>query len=460
MSSGLLWNHILAEFILSGGTRYTEPELLMHYQTERLTHVRKQQEAQFADAPDMHTLYAQIDVPVSAIVKTMHDRGVHIDVPLLHNTREKLIATRHTLATRIRDRLGDINPSSPKQIGEALKNTLHIPLKKTATGQYSTANYELTLLAKAYPVVQDILDYRAVDKTITTYVDALLEKVDTEGCIHPAYELTSAATGRLASSAPNIQSTPVGPPYGDMIRSSFTARPGMILIGFDYSQQELRILAHLSHDPKLSDAFHTGIDVHEATASWVLKIPEGQVDGSTRSIGKTLNFGIIYGETPYGLARQLGKPVEECAHILKSYYEAYSGIKRYYDNLLTSAKMHGYVETMCGRRRGIPGLPYGKPAKYLRPDQERVLKNFPIQGSAADMTKKAMVSIVLNVLPRYAEAHMVMQIHDELIFEFPAKNTKRDVFIHDVEQAMKVALPLDVPVVVDHKVGESWAQLK
>ncbi|HNQ31584.1 MAG TPA: DNA polymerase [Candidatus Woesebacteria bacterium] len=454
------WNHTLAAFILSGGTRYTEQEFLAHYEVDTLEKVQAVQQKEFMQVPDMYSLYTTIDLPVSHIVLAMHEYGVHLDVAMLQETRKTLVEKRATFAQRIRDRLGNINPSSPKQIGDALSTICKVSLKKTATGQYSTTNYELTQLAPTFPVAQDILDYRAVDKVITTYVDALLDKVDASNCIHPVYDLTSAATGRLASSNPNIQSTPVGPPYGDMIRACFTARPEMVLIGFDYSQQELRILAHLSHDPKLSDAFHTGIDVHEATASWVLKIPEGQVDAAARSIGKTLNFGIIYGETPYGLARQLGKPVAECAHILKSYYEAYSGIKRYYDNLLTSAKMHGSATTMCGRRRGIPGLPYGKPTKYLRPDQERVLKNFPIQGSAADMTKKAMVSVAQDVLPRYADAHLVMQIHDELIFEFPTKSTKRDAFIKDVEQAMKHALPLDVPVVVDHKVGKNWAQLK
>jgi DNA polymerase-1 len=173
-----------------------------------------------------------------------------------------------------------------------------------------------------------------------------------------------------------------------------------------------------------------------------------------------VNFGIIYGQTPYGLSAQLGKSVEECTHILKVYFETYPGVKSYFDNLLIFAKLHGYVETMLGRRRGIPGLPYGKPAKYITQAQERVLKNFPIQGSAADMTKKAMVAIADHVLPKYPDAVLVMQIHDELVFEYHSENeAKIEIFAIAVEQCMKDALPLDVPVVVDWKAGGNWGEI-
>jgi DNA polymerase-1 len=361
---------------------------------------------------------------------------------------------------RITDRLGPVNTNSPKQLGDALVEKLKVKLPKTKTGQYSTNVWDLTLLAPKYPVVQDILDFRAVDKIITTYIDAVLEKVDQEGRIHPQYDLMSAATGRLASHDPNIQSTPIGPPYGDKIRSTFVAPAKAVLIAFDYSQQELRILAHLSKDQKLKDAFEKGHDVHQITASRIFDIPKGKVPKELRNIGKTVNFGIIYGQTPYGLSAQLGKSVEECTHILKVYFETYPGVKHYFDNLLIFAKLHGYVETMLGRRRGIPGLPYGKPAKYITQAQERVLKNFPIQGSAADMTKKAMVAIADHVLPKYPDAVLVMQIHDELVFEYHSENeAKIEIFAIAVEQCMKDALPLDVPVVVDWKAGGNWGEI-
>ena len=455
-----IWNHELAAFILSGGTRYTEAELLTHYGADSLHDVRKAQEEAFAEVPEMNMLYKAVDLPVSSIVERMRFHGICIDHDRLRTIREDLVGKREVLMKRITDRLGAVNTNSPKQLGDALVEKLKVKLPKTKTGQYSTNVSDLTMLAPSYPVVQDILDFRAVDKTITTYIDAVLTKVDQEGRIHPSYDLMSAATGRLASHDPNIQSTPIGPPYGDMIRSTFIAPPKAVLLAFDYSQQELRILAHLSKDPKLKEAFEHGHDVHEITASRIFDIPEGKVPKELRNIGKTVNFGIIYGQTPYGLSAQLGKSVEECSHILKVYFETYPGVKKYFDNLLIFAKLHGYAETMLGRRRGIPGLPYGKPTKFINQAQERVLKNFPIQGSAADMTKKAMVAVADHVLPAYPDAELVMQIHDELVFEYQSEDKKKiDAFAKEVEKCMVEALPLDVPVVVDWKVGENWGEI-
>lgn len=457
----MIWNHELASFILSGGIRNTLASLLNDYHTDSLSEIQKQQESQFADLPDMNLLYKAIDLPVSQIVETMRVHGVLIDPHKYAIVREELVAKRDIYSKRITDRLGSINPNSPKQLGTALSDIIKIKLPKTASGQYGTGNAELVGFAKDYPVVQDILDFRAVDKVITTYIDPIVGKADANNRIHPQYDLMSAATGRLASSEPNIQSIPIGKPYGDHIRRCFVAPSDGVLIGFDYSQQELRILAHLSNDAKLQEAFHNNHDVHIITAAKVFNIPEGMVTKDLRNIGKTLNFGIIYGETPYGLARQLGKSVEECAHILRTYYETYSGVKRYFDNLLTSTKMHGYLTTLCGRRRAIPGLPLGKGAKYLTATQERILKNFPIQGSAADMTKKAMVAIADHVLPKYPDASLVMQIHDELIFEYYSKDKNQiNKFASAVHDAMVTAIALNVPVVVDWKVGDNWAELK
>lgn len=455
------WNHELAAFILSGGVRYKTGDLLAYYHTDSLDEVRKAQEETFADMPDMNLLYKAIDLPVSSLVESMHSHGILIDPQQFARVREELVEKRDTFRKRINDRLGAVNPNSPKQLGEALTDTMKIKLPKTASGQYATGSGELVGFAKAYPVVQDILDHRAVDKIITTYIDPVVAKVDKDNRIHPVYDLMSAATGRLVSSDPNIQSTPIGKPYGDLIRGCFIAPPDGVLIGFDYSQQELRILAHLSGDEKLMDAFSKGHDVHVITAAKVFNMPEEMITKDLRNIGKTLNFGIIYGETPYGLARQLGKSVEECAHILKTYFETYPHVKRYFDNLLTGAKIHGYVETICGRRRSIPGLPMGKGTKYIAPAQERVLKNFPIQGSAADMTKKAMVALATHLLPRYPKADLVMQIHDELIFEFHSKEKSEiDRFAKDVHDTMANALPLRVPIVVDWIVGKTWAEVK
>lgn len=461
MTTDTQWDCILAAFILSGGTRYSEADLLTHYGVDSLTEVRKLQEEAFADMPEMNMLFKSIDLPVRDIVRRMHHYGVLVDPERFDTVRSELGVKRDTLIRRITDRLGPINPNSPRQLGDALVDKLGLKLTKTATGQYGTRSEDLAKHASTHPVVQDIMDHRAVDKIITTYIDAIVSKIDREHRIHPTYDLTSAATGRIASSDPNIQSTPIGKPYGDRIRGCFIAPTGGVLLGFDYSQQELRILAHLSGDTALCAAFVDGRDVHEITASKVFDIPLEKVTPELRAVGKTLNFGIIYGETPYGLSRQLDRSVEDCAHILKSFYDTYPGIRRYFDNILTSAKINGSVETICGRRRGIPGLPLGKSAKYIAPAQERVLKNFPIQGSAADMTKKGMVAIADHVLPRHPDAHLTMQIHDELIFEYDSNDMKKvNAFALEVHDAMISALPLDVPIVVDWMSGENWAMLK
>ncbi|MBP6993731.1 hypothetical protein KBB12_00630 [Candidatus Woesebacteria bacterium] len=455
------WNHELAQFILSGGNKLSADQLLIEYQADTLSEVQKKQESAFKEYLTMSVLYHDVELPISTIINEMHAHGILIDTKKLAEIQLDLIAKRAILAKRITDRLGEININSPKQLGEALVEKFKITLSKTKTGQFSTSVSDLTPLATTYPVVRDLLDHRAVDKVISTYINPIFEKVEaTGGRIHPTYDQMSAATGRLASHDPNIQSTPIGPPYGDMIRSTFIAPPKSVLIGLDYSQQELRVLAHLSRDTKLMEAFQDGHDVHEITASRIFDIPVAEVSKELRSIGKTLNFGIIYGQTSYGLSAQLGKSVEECAHILKTYYETYAGVKKYFDNLLTFAKLHGYVETILGRRRGVPGLPYGKSAKFINQAQERVLKNFPIQGSAADMTKKAMVAVHDLVLPKYPKAHLIMQIHDELVFEFESQNEKEiREFVVDVEKQMKEALPLNVPIVVDWKAGKNWKEL-
>lgn len=455
------WNHELAHFILSGGTKLSSDQLFVEYHVGTLDEVRKKQESAFGENPAMYTLYEDVELPVSIIIHEMHTHGILIDTKKLTEIQIDLTEKRAILAKRITDRLGDININSPKQLGEVLVEKFKIKLSKTKTGQFSTSVSDLTPLATTHPVVQDLLDHRAVDKVISTYINPVFEKIDSKDRrVHPTYDQMSAATGRLASHDPNIQSTPIGPPYGDMIRSTFVAPSQSVLIGLDYSQQELRILAHLSQDMKLMEAFRDGHDVHEITASRIFDIPGDKVPKELRNVGKTVNFGIIYGQTPYGLSAQLGKSVEECTHILKVYFETYPGVKKYFDNLLIFAKLHGYIETMLGRRRGVPGLPYGRPAKFITQAQERVIKNFPIQGSAADMTKKAMIAVHELILPKYPKAHLIMQIHDELVFEFESQNEKEiKEFVTDVEKNMKDALPLSVPIAVDWKVGKNWKEL-
>ncbi len=481
------WNHEIAHFLLSGGVVITKDDYDSVYKSSDKDEIEKIQRKQLADLPSMLSLLTEVELSVEAIAKSMHEYGIHIDKEKLTNLKEKYEETREVLIKSITDKLGPINLNSPKQLGQVLVLEHKLNLPKTKTGQYMTSSDVLTPYVEKYAVVREILEFRALDKIINTYITPILDRLDCCSRIHPRYDQMSAATGRLASHDPNIQSTPVSGIYGEAIRSVFTSPSGSKLISFDYSQQELRILAHLSGDKELHDAFAKNIDVHILTASRVLDIPIDKVGKAERNIGKTLNFGIVYGETSYGLSRQLGKSPEECAGILKRYFETYSGVKRYFDNLLIHAKIHGYIETILGRRRGIPGQKMYTPKKSLLASEERILKNFPIQGSAADMTKRAMVNIWKNVMPKYPQAHMVMQIHDELVFEYSIsdegvadrvqgvdKYTKKQEvilslpkdpeknlndFIKDVKATMENALTLSVPVVVDAKVGGSWGEI-
>ncbi len=465
-----MWHHTLAHFLLSGGESLDESELLVKYGASDLDAVRTAQEKQFLTLPKLSKLYTLIELPVSQIITQMHEVGIHIDRARLDEVQVQLTHTRADLSAKIKKTLGEVNLNSPKQLGDALVTTLKVTLPKTKTCQWSTGVDVLTPLAPQHELVRDILEFRAVDKILGTYVEPIHTFIAEDGRIHPTYIQTVASTGRLGCKDPNIQSTPITGEYGAMVRSYYTAPPGSLLIGCDYSQQELRILAHVSGDAKLRDAFEKGIDVHVVTASEILDIPLDQVDKAARTIGKTLNFGIVYGETAFGLTKQLNKSPAECSEILKRYFETYSGVKRYFDNLLTGAKIHGKVETMYGRMRGIPGLPLGTPAKFLKGEQERILKNFPIQGSAADMTKAAMVKVALDVLPHYPQAKLIMQIHDELIFEYTPSSIippGRDLvppevyaFQKAVVESMQHAVKLSVPVVVESSIGTNWSMLK
>lgn len=450
----------MAHFLLSGGEIISDSEILAIYKTENLEGVENAQKTSFKHLPTMLSLYENIETMVLEIVKEMHAHGIYIDREKLTALRGDYDNKREVLSKKITEKLGPINLNSPRQLGQVLVLEHKLNLPKTKTGQYTTTSEALSVYAKTNEAVREILEFRTLDKIINTYILPILERLDENSRIHPDYDLMSAATGRMAAHNPNIQSTPVTGVYGDAIRSVFAAPHGKKLIAFDYSQQELRILAHLSQDPKLHDAFAKGVDIHVLTASSVLQIPEDKVGKTERNIGKTLNFGIIYGETPYGLAKQLGKTPEECAGILRRYFETYYGVKKYFDNLMIHAKIHGFVETILGRRRGIPGQRIYAPKKSLLPAEERIIKNFAIQGSAADMTKKAMVDIWEKVMPKHKEAHLVMQIHDELVFEYDSLDEKKlKSFAEEIKSTMIRAIPFSVPVEVDWQIGDNWGEI-
>jgi DNA polymerase I len=458
------WDIELAHFLLAGGTKISEPDAIVDiYGSIDKDAVMSKQREDFKNLPKLMWLYEHVELNVLNIVAQMKIAGIQIDKDLLTKIHTEFVDKRESLVRQIKAHLGDININSPKQLGERLVAKYKLLLPKTKTGQYKTTSDELHSHVSQYPFICDILEFRILDKIINGYIEPIMSRLDENSRIHPQYDLMSAATGRLASSEPNIQSTPVVGIYGGEIRKVFVAPTDCKLVSFDYSQQELRILAHLSQDRKLCDAFAKNIDVHSQTAQSVLSLPEDKINADERRVGKILNFGIMYGETSFGLSRQLHKSPQECSEILKKYFENYEGVKKYFDNLLTNAKIHGFVETILGRRRGIPGLPIYQTKKFFLPAEERILKNFPIQGSAADMTKKAMVDVWQNVLPKYPQAKLIMQIHDELVFEYSLENktSEGDLenFIDAVRKCMSQSVKLSVPVIVDAKVGSNWADI-
>jgi DNA polymerase-1 len=417
--------------------------------------VRPQLETELAEG-GLASLFTEVEMPLVGVLARMELAGVLIDLGALAQMRDEFGATLEGLEARIYELVGhEFNIGSPKQLEQILFHELGLAAtKRTRTG-YSTDASVLEELRDKHEVIGLILEHRQVAKLKSTYVDALPTLVDAEDRLHTTYQQAVAATGRLSSTDPNLQNIPIRTALGRRIRRAFVAPEGKLLFGADYSQQELRILAHVSGDPGLRADFAAHSDIHLAAAARVLGLSPEQVGPKERSVAKMINYGIAYGLSDYGLAERLKIPREEAQKFITDYFAAYEGIRRYTVEMKILARDQGFVTTLLGRRRYLPELTARNGA--LRSAGERMAINMPIQGTAADGMKIAMLRVDAALRDGSYRTRMLLQVHDELVFETDEEELPRLAGM--VEELMEGALPLDVPLEVDLKVGANWEQM-
>ena len=411
-------------------------------------------EAQAADA-----IFTKIEMPLVRVLASMERAGMYVDPARLSAQSDELVGQIQELETRIRELAGgeEFNLSSPMQLSRILFDKLGLPtagLKKTQRGYYSTNAKVLEDLAKDHEIVRLILEFREKTKIKSTYLDTLGPLRRNDGRVHTTYNQTITATGRLSSSNPNLQNIPTRSELGHAVKKAFSVEEGSVFVAIDYSQIELRLLAHLSGDEHLVSAFNEGEDFHAETAARVFGVPVDQVTPQLRSRAKAVNFGIVYGQQAYGLSQTLDIPMAEAREMIDAYFRAYPGVRTYLDETVTFAKQTGYAETMYGRRRPIPELRV--PAQRMF--GERTAMNHPMQGSAADIIKIAMVRVAERLRAEGFEAKMILQVHDELDFECPAGEV--DALVAMVREEMEGVAELRVPLIADASVGETWAEAK
>jgi DNA polymerase-1 len=404
-------------------------------------------------------VFYEIESPLVPVLVSMEVAGVTVDVKALEDYGERLQSEIARIAQEIYELAGlPFNLNSPKQLGEVLFERLGLEGsgKKTRTGQYATGEAELVKLASRYPIAKKILEYRALVKLKNTYVDALPSWIFPKtGRIHSTFNQAVTSTGRLQCENPNLQNIPIRTEEGKEIRKAFIPRgPGYLLLSADYSQIELRIMAALSGDPGLREAFETGMDIHRATASRVFGIPPETVTPEMRRTAKMVNFGIMYGISPFGLAQRLGISKAEAAEIINQYFNQYPGVRSYIERTIEFCREHGYVETVTGRRRYLPDIRSAN--QTIRHAAERNAINAPIQGTAADLIKIAMIRLYRWLKGRQARTQLILQVHDELLFDL-WEEEKQEV-LPVVEQEMRGALSLGIPIEVRLGLGKNWLE--
>ncbi len=402
-------------------------------------------------------LFNDVEVPLITVLADMEREGIKLDVPALKEFSQQLETDIIQVEKEINELAGfKFNISSPKQVGDVLFDVLKISdkAKKTKTGQYATGEDILLKLEHAHPIVSKILDYRELVKLKSTYVDALPQLVDPHTHhIHTSYNQVVAVTGRLSSDNPNLQNIPIRTERGRQIRKAFIPRnEDHILLSADYSQIELRIVASISGDPNMCEAFNEGKDIHTATAAKVFGVGEAEVTKEMRYKAKSVNFGIIYGQGAFGLAENLNIPRAEAKELIDNYFREYPSIRAYMDNEINFAREHGYVETLMGRKRWLRDITSQNAT--VRGFAERNAINAPIQGSAADMIKVAMINIHNDLKRHHYQTKMLLQVHDELVFDVYKPELEKVKTL--IEEHMKNALPLKVPVEVGMGTGENW----
>ncbi len=404
-------------------------------------------------------LLKEIENPLIYVLADMEREGVKVDRQTLEDFSKQLEKDVAQLETSIYEKAGvRFNIASPKQLGEVLFDKLQLDpkAKKTKTGQYQTGEDVLLALSHKSDIVQDILDFRQLQKLKSTYVDALPQLINPKtGRIHTSYNQAVAATGRLSSNNPNLQNIPIRTERGREVRKAFIPRDeNHVILSADYSQIELRLIAEISQDKNMLEAFAQGLDIHTATAAKVYGLPLAEVTSTQRRNAKAVNFGIIYGQSAFGLSQNLGIPRKEAAEIIESYFNQYPGIKQYMQNTMISAREKGYVETIMGRRRYLRDI--NSQNATIRGFAERNAINAPIQGSAADMIKLAMIKIHQDIIDQKLASRMTMQVHDELVFDVPQGEVEAMKTI--IAERMKHAMPVAVPIEVEIGQGLNWLE--
>lgn len=403
-------------------------------------------------------LFTDVEMPLVPILLLMERNGVAVDTAMLKEMSAALGEQIKVLEGQIYTEADhEFNINSPAQLGKVLADKFQIAAVRRGKDKYSTEASILETLVPQYPIAKLVLEYRQLTKIKSTYIDTLPELVNPKtGRIHTSFNQTRTSTGRLSSSDPNMQNIPVRGELGGQVRQAFIAAPGMNLLAGDYSQIDLRVLAHLSQDEELLHAFRNDEDIHAATASLLFGVEKGDVTKDMRRFAKTVNFGVIYGMSDYGLEQATELSREDAGKFIKAYFEKYPGVRQYLDGTKEKARKDGYVETLLGRRRYIPDI--NSANRQVRESAERMAINMPVQGTSADIIKVAMINLYREMAKRGLASKMLLQVHDELVFEVP--DGEMELMHRLVSDVMDSAVALSVPLKVDTKSGKNWGEMK
>lgn len=465
--SSIVWDGKLAAYLLdASASKYQVAELAASYRAAaaftcadypdagRLADLFARMKAEIT-ARDEDRLYNDIEFPLAQVLADMTRTGVLVDRAGIEQFGEKLRQELAQVLDRIHMETGSdsFNPNSPKQLGEMLFDTMGLPHGKKTQRGWSTDAETLESL-RDYPLVEDVLEYRAYQKLNSTYVEGLLKVIGEDGRIHSTFNQTEARTGRLSSDNPNLQNIPIRTELGSQLRAYFIAKPGCVLVDADYSQIELRILAHITGDEHMQQAFLNGEDIHRSTAAKIYGIPQSEVTPRLRSSAKAINFGIMYGKGAYSLSKDIGVTVKEADAFLKNYLDAFPKVSSYMDKTIADAKERGYVSTLFGRRRALPELASSN--FNVRSSGERMARNTPIQGTAADVIKLAMVRVWKRLRAEKLDSRLILTVHDELIVEAPEAEAEYAARI--LRKEMEGCVAYAVPLSTDVHAGKNWLE--
>ena len=465
--SSIVWDGKLAAYLLdASASKYQVTELLTSYRAKAaftceawpdaggLADLFAKMKAEIT-ALGEDKLYNEIEFPLAQVLADMTRTGVLVDKDGIEQFGVKLRTELEQVLTRIHMETGSasFNPNSPKQLGEMLFDTMGLPHGKKTQRGWSTDAETLEAL-RDYPLVEDILQYRAYQKLNSTYVEGLLKVMGEDDRVHTRFNQTEARTGRLSSDNPNLQNIPIRTELGSQLRAYFIAKPGWVLVDADYSQIELRILAHVTGDEHMQRAFLSGEDIHRSTAARIYNLPPDQVSPRIRSSAKAINFGIMYGKGAYSLSKDIGVSVKEADAFLKSYLAAFPKVSGYMDKTIADARACGYVSTLFGRRRALPELTSTN--HNIRASGERMARNTPIQGTAADVIKLAMVRVWRRLRDEKMESRLILTVHDELIVEAPEAEAEKAAAI--LREEMEGCVQYAVPLSTDVHIGKNWLE--